>query len=103
MEVKNNYNNIEYNISDDNCHIVKSYETRSKQDMENFCSYVLLPSFFTARSLSSYVAEWRAHNVLYDLHLFRSHTKDVDLNINEPKWKRFFYRILSVFYWRGKK
>lgn len=52
--------------------------------------------WFNARSLKSYVREWRAHNRLYKLGLFKDRTKDVDLNVAE-KW----YRRLGYFFLGG--
>lgn len=46
------------------------------------------------RSIKSYVKEWHAHNVLYYMGLFRSHTADVDLNDDETKFRLFIYNIL---------
>lgn len=44
------------------------------------------------REFDSYVREWKAHNNMYNLHLFRKHTKDVDME--EPiKW---YYELI---YW----
>lgn len=40
--------------------------------------------------MSSLINEWKAHNLLYDLHLFRSHTRNVDLN-NEPWYRKVIY------------
>jgi hypothetical protein len=43
------------------------------------------------------INEWKTHNLFYDLHLFRSHTKDVDLN--KHSWFiKLIYSILSKFY-----
>ena len=53
------------------------------------------------RSKMSYVREWEAHNWLYRHGMFKSHTKDVDLNDDE-KW----YRLLAynlIFLWRKRK
>lgn len=96
--MQEDYNDIQYSLSANNCHIIDGYLTRSREVMEDFCKNVLPARFKAARSVQSYVAEWRAHNLLYDLHLFRSHTKDTDLNIDEKKIARFFYGILSLFY-----
>ena len=41
--------------------------------------------------------EWKAHNLLYDLNLFRSHTKDLDLDY-EPWYRRSCYYVLSKIY-----
>lgn len=49
--------------------------------------------WFRARSLRSYLREWRAHNRLYQLGLFKERTKDTDLNVNE-----YWYRRLGYFF-----
>lgn len=92
------YNNILYTISENNCQIQSGYKITDRETMTDFCSFVLTSGNFAKRSVGSYVAEWRAHNLLYKLGLFRAHTQDVDLNVNESKIRRFFYYILSFFY-----
>ena len=49
------------------------------------------------RSIASLVNEWKAHNFLYDLNLYRSHTVHVDLN-DEPWQRRLAYWLLARFY-----
>ena len=51
--------------------------------------------WFKARSLKSYVREWRAHNRLYKLGLFKDRTKDVDLNVHEKWYRRLGYFLLG--------
>lgn len=101
FKVEADYKGISYVLTRTNCHIVDGYLYSSRKLMEEFCLKVLPNDFFKARSLKSYVAEWRAHNLLYDLHLFRSHTQDTDLSTKENKFARFCYSILTLFY-RGK-
>ncbi len=56
----------------------------------DFCKVLL-------RSNMSLINEWRVHNLLYDLHLFRKHTKDVDFTLN--KWYvEVLYAIVSPLY-----
>ena len=56
------------------------------------------PNEVTAnRSNYSLSCEWAVHNALYKLGLFRSHTKDVDLNY--PCRLEWFYIVLgSIIY-----
>ena len=53
------------------------------------------------RTDDSLINEWFAHNVLYNLHLFRTHTKDVDLNYPQSKIIEIAYSvayfIVSIF------
>lgn len=47
------------------------------------------------RDTYSYMYEIKAHNRLYNLGLFRSHTKDTDLEENIKKWKEILFRIIG--------
>lgn len=47
------------------------------------------------RSMISYAREIKAHNRLYKLGLFRSHTKDCDCEENIVKWKEIVYSIIG--------
>ena len=45
------------------------------------------------------VYEWASYNFLYDIGLFKSITKDVDLN-DEPIYKRICYYILGWIWFK---
>ena len=47
------------------------------------------------REVKSYVREIKAHNRLYKLGLFRSHTKDTDLEENIAKKNETIYKIIG--------
>ena len=48
------------------------------------------------RSLKSWIKEWKAHNRLYKLGLFRSHTVDCDLEENEKLHRLIAYQVLGI-------
>lgn len=48
------------------------------------------------RSLKSYIAETKAHNRLYKLHLFRKHTKNTDLEEPIKKLVEIIYFMIGV-------
>ena len=52
------------------------------------------------RTLKSEYYEWKGHNALYLLGYQRSRTGSVDIDQNEPKWRRFLYAILGIFWGR---
>lgn len=81
-----------------NCHIVDSYKITDRKTMEDFVKENLSGEPFNCRSIKSYVREWRAHNLLYKWKIKIESSKDVDLDINESKWRRFCYFILSLLY-----
>lgn len=95
-------NNIKYIISEDNIHIKNSYtitkEGYIKDILTNLKNKISDHIVFQKRTIKSLTKEWIAHNVLYKLHIARSHTKSVDLNIE--RW----YRILgyNIIYFVNK-
>ena len=50
------------------------------------------------RDLESQVREWRSHNLFYKFHVFRSRTKDVDLELKQTWYRELFCRVVSFFY-----
>lgn len=50
------------------------------------------------RSMDSMICEWRSHNIFYFLHVFRSRTKDVDMERHQSWWRELFCRVVSFFY-----
>lgn len=89
-------------ISSENTHIFDSYLIRSKGEMREFLCTLREQSApemaVNQRSLASLISEWRSHNFFYYLHVFRSRTKDVDLERKQPWWRECFCKIVSFFY-----
>lgn len=80
-----------------NVRIIKSYEVKKEWDM----LYILITfqeqtNFQSKRSLGSWIKEWKTHNRLYRLGLFRSHTRDCDLEENEKLHRLIAYQILGI-------
>ena len=48
------------------------------------------------RSESSYVSEWKSHNILYKIGYQRSRTKDVDLEEEIDSTRNFLYSIFGL-------
>lgn len=93
-------------VSKNNIHIEDSCEVNTREDMQMVlndirANYSLEESDVLKRTDSSLIKEWRVHNVLYNLHLFRTHTKDVDLNYPQSKTIEIAYSIayfiVSIF------
>lgn len=49
----------------------------------------------TTRTLKSYIRETKAHNRLYKLGLFKSHTRNCDLEEDIKLWKEIVYFIIG--------
>lgn len=89
-------------VSKDNIHIENSYKTKTRNDMQlvlndirahhslGYCNVL-------KRTDKSLINEWCTHNAFYNLHLFRKHTKDVDLNYPQRKIIEIAYSIISAF------
>ena len=86
----------------ENTHIVDSCLVISKPAMRDYLTQVrasVSPEMAVCkRDLESQVHEWRAHNFFYKLHVFRSRTHDVDLELKQPWYRELFCRAVSFFY-----
>ena len=89
-------------LTKENTHVFDSYLVRSKEDIRAFPEEIREQSdpdmAIMQRTLNSLVAEWRSHNLFYYLHVFRSRTKDVDLERTQSWWRELFCRVVSFFY-----
>ena len=85
-----------------NTHIVDSCLVKSKEDMrvylEKLRDEVPEEMAVNQRSVESQIREWRSHNFFYFLHVFRSRTKDVDLELQQTWYRELFCRVVSFFY-----
>ena len=91
------------NVSKNNIHIEDSYKVNTREDMQMILTDIrakhsLEESDVLKRTDKSLIKEWSAHNLFYNLHLFRSHTKDVDLNYPQSKITEIVHSIVSIFY-----
>ena len=89
-------------LTKENTHVFDSYLIRSKEDIRAFLEEIREQSdpdmAIMQRTLNSLIAEWRSHNLFYYLHVFRSRTKDVDLERTQSWWREAFCRVVSFFY-----
>lgn len=94
---------LKVNATETNTHIENSYKVKSLSDMcevlkliKKECKSKKLA--INKLSIDSMIDEWRVHNLLYDFHIQRSRTKDVDLNTDNAWYYKLAYYILSPFY-----
>ena len=91
-------------VSPTNTHIVDSCTVRSKAEMREYLESVrkvVAPEMaVNRRDLESQVREWRSHNFFYRIHVFRSRTKDVDLELCQSWWRELFCRVVDfIYFW----
>lgn len=89
-------------VSPTNTHILDSCLVKSKEDMREYLHRLRdgVPGEMAVnqRDIESQVHEWRAHNFFYKLHVFRSRTHDVDLELKQTWYRELFCRVVSFFY-----
>lgn len=86
---------IQYNSK--NVRIVDSYQVSNVKDMVFVLRlFKIKTGYCSKRNLKSWIKEWKSHNRLYRLGLFRSHTKDCDLEENEKLHRLIAYQILGI-------
>ena len=89
-------------VSPTNTHILDSCSVKSKEDMRTDLRRLRegVPDEMAVnqRDIESQIHEWRAHNFFYKLHVFRSRTQDVDLELKQPWYRELFCRVVSFFY-----
>lgn len=94
-----NIRNHVCHCTDDCVTIINSYDV-AKSDLKPFLMELkskLGSEFKYKRTINDWVQEWYAHNVLYKLGLFRTHTRSVDLNEDETKCRVFMYKLIYKF------
>lgn len=85
-------------VDANNIRIEDSYTINHKQfkNVLNKLKTSFTSNVFT-RSMWSLCCEWAVHNVLYRLGIWRSHTKDVDLNYPN-KWAWAYVIVGTIVY-----
>jgi hypothetical protein len=84
--------------------IKNSYLVDNNDDIKAVLEYIhgldgykKLKEYGYDRTLQSEFYEWKGHNALYKLGYQRSRTGSVDIDQDEPMWRRVVYAILSIF------
>ena len=93
---------VEYKETDFNIQIINSCLV-SKRDFDTELDGIERQHpnhlVFAARSRGSLKREWTTHNALWRCHIFRSRTKDVDLNIPQRWYEKLGYAVLGTLCW----
>lgn len=89
--------NVKIQYNSENVRIVNSYKVRNREYMEFILkTFIEKTGYKSKRSIKSWVKEWVAHNRLYRLGLYKSHTVDTDLEENEKIHRLLIYQILGL-------
>ena len=89
-------------VTPTNTKIVDSCQVKSKESIRDYLQQLreAVPEEMAVnqRDIESQVREWRSHNLFYKFHVFRSRTKDVDLELKQAWYRELFCRVVSFFY-----
>ncbi len=97
MDKKYMVNGYECYCNENNVHIVDSYRIKEIDAFIKDLKNTIGEDFNYTRTEKAWSDEWYAHNLVYKFGLFRTHTKDVDLNEDEYKFAIFLYRLMKPF------
>ena len=93
-------------VTPTNTHIMDSCMVKSKADIRAYLEGLREASApemaVNQRDIESQICEWRSHNFFYRMHVFRSRTKDVDLELKQTWYRELFCRVVSFFYFGTK-
>ena len=90
-------------LSATNTHSLDSYVVKTKAEMRDYLQRLrdmATENAVNQRDMESMVREWRSHNFFYWLHVFRSRTRDVDLELKQSKLRELFCRVVDfIYFW----
>ena len=93
-------------MSETNTHILDSHLVKTKAEMRDYLQRLrdlgVTQMAVCQRDVESMVREWRSHNFFYNLHVFRSRTGDVDLELKQTWWREWFCRLVNWLYFWDK-
>ena len=77
--------------------IYDSYRIKEESRMLRILlTFKIKTNYQSKRNIFNWIQEWKSHNRLYRLGLFKSHTKDCDLEENERWYRLIAYKILGI-------
>lgn len=62
-------------------------------------SHGYFPLWWEKRTMRGMCLEWATHNALYNMGLFSSHTKDVDIEAEQAWWLKAAYAVCGSLAW----
>lgn len=90
-------NKVKIRYDNKNIKIIDSYKVTDTFTMIYILQRFLeVTHFKSKRTLKSWIKEWKSHNRLYKLGLFRTHTIDCDLEENEKIHRLIAYQIIGA-------
>jgi hypothetical protein len=96
MVIEKEYNGIKYVIDYLGVCIYDSWKVTDDETKEDFLMHICLENegLELCRSRKSMFIEWKAHNILYQKHLFRKRTCNTDMEWKQSKFIAFMYKVI---------
>lgn len=90
---------LECRVYENNISIIDSYQIKSDKDKEDVIEDLLnaFVWFKEYRTTKDMLDEWRVHNFCYSINFKRSHTQTVDLELQQSRFHKFIYKLVSKF------
>ena len=88
---------IEVTCDSNTIKIEKSYIINNEEKMELILNSIFerTEEFFVLRKMKTFIKEWKYHNRLYKMHIFREKNKNLTLKKEQSKWSKFMCAILG--------
>ena len=88
---------IEVTCDSDKIKIEKSYIITNKEKMELILESIFerTEEFLVNREMKTFIKEWKYHNRLYKMHIFRKRNKNLTLKKEQSNWSKFMCVILG--------
>lgn len=94
---KINIKDVKIQYNNKNVRILNSYKITDVKYMKTILEeFKKETNFKSKRSLKSWIKEWKSHNRLYKLGLFKNHTMHCDLEEDEKIHRIIAYQILGI-------
>lgn len=96
MSIRQEYKGIHYSVDYCGVCIYNSWKITNDELKEDFLIHICLENegLELCRSRKSMLIEWKAHNILYQRHLFRRSTINTDIEWKQKKIVSWFYRCI---------
>jgi hypothetical protein len=93
------FNDFYVNVTENNVHIHDSYKIKGKKRKLEIINAIIAfcPEAFKTRTIKSVLREWRAHNVLYKLHIARNSTMHTDIEAHQKLFYKISYLLINIF------
>lgn len=94
---------ITYNINNEGLSIPDSWNIKYKYEMDFVLNCIKTDNKdkdynVLKRSNENLIKEWRSHNILYNLGLFKPHTETVDFEYPQKWYYKLCYFIIDLLY-----